>query len=87
MHNVLAHALRLHQKHKPISKRKRHDITKKEKHLKPKQTLITMYGKRKGEEELEEEEEREEMPEVFVGKKFREFRISEISELQKWPKL
>ena len=32
---------------------------KREQHQKPKQTLITMYGKRKGEEELEEEEERE----------------------------
>ena len=47
---------------------------------KPTQTLITMYGKRKGVEGLEEEEERErKLQEVFGI-----FGISEISEFRKW---
>ena len=45
----------------PVVKRKRQDLTK------PTQTLITMYGKRKGEEGLEEEEERERKCRKFSG--------------------
>ena len=56
------------KKHRPVVKRKRQDLTK------PTQTLITMYGKRKGVEGLEEEEERE--------RKCRKF--SEFSEFRKF---
>ena len=66
------------KKHKPIPRRKRQDTTnKKDKHIKAKQTLITMYGKRKGEEELEEEEGRERKCQKFSGaRNFENFRES-----------
>ena len=49
--------------------------------MKAKQTLITMYGKRKGEEELEEEEERERNARSFLAKEiFGNFRNSEFRE-------